>query len=184
MWHIQREEFKRLKSGSSALNILYQEGCTYVMDNHLAAGWCWYNTLDRRKEYNFCHIDQHDDLANDKHDIVKDLFEETPISLERYISLHYEHINCYDLSRLLEEQISNNKGRLWIVNLDVDYFFNNNVQLFTETYIESICTQIVKEKAKIAVLTIALSPDCCGGWENAIRVYNYIAERLFLEMRL
>lgn len=54
MWHIQREEFKRLKSGSSALNILYQEGCTYVMDNHLAAGWCWYNTLDRRKEYNFC----------------------------------------------------------------------------------------------------------------------------------
>lgn len=90
----------------------------------------------------------------------------------------------YDLSRLLEEQISNNKGRLWIVNLDVDYFFNNNVQLFTETYIESICTQIVKEKAKIAVLTIALSPDCCGGWENAIRVYNYIAERLFLEMRL
>lgn len=40
MWHIQREEFKRLKSGSSALNILYQEGCTYVMDNHLAAGWC------------------------------------------------------------------------------------------------------------------------------------------------
>ena len=94
------------------------------------------------------------------------------------------NINCYDLSRLLEEQISNNKGRLWIVNLDVDYFFNNNVQLFTETYIESICTQIVKEKAKIAVLTIALSPDCCGGWENAIRVYNYIAERLFLEMRL
>ena len=256
MWHIQREEFKRLKSGSSALNILYQEGCTYVMDNHLAAGWYWYNTLDRRKEYNFCHIDQHDDLANDKHDIVKDLFEETPISLERYISLHYEqppkvvmppvkairwdnyilhmksvfphwfmkevyvchdfvsgencsvtktqpydryydlnngwqeypvnpiNINCYDLSRLLEEQISNNKGRLWIVNLDVDYFFNNNVQLFTETYIESICTQIVKEKAKIAVLTIALSPDCCGGWENAIRVYNYIAERLFLEMRL
>ena len=92
MWHIQREEFKRLKSGSSALNILYQEGCTYVMDNHLAAGWCWYNTLDRRKEYNFCHIDQHDDLANDKHDIVKDLFEETPISLERYISLHYEHV--------------------------------------------------------------------------------------------
>ena len=33
MWHIQREEFKRLKSGSSALNILYQEGCTYVMES-------------------------------------------------------------------------------------------------------------------------------------------------------
>lgn len=47
--------------------------------------------MDRHKEYNFCHIDQHDDLANDPHDIVKTLFSEgTKISLEKYTSLHYE----------------------------------------------------------------------------------------------
>lgn len=41
-----------------------------------------------------------------------------------------------------------------------------------------------KRKGKIAVLTIALSPECCNGWDNSIRVYNYVAERLSLEMRL
>ena len=250
MWHIQREEFKRLKSGSSALNILYQEGCTYVMDNHLAAGWCWYNTLDRRKEYNFCHIDQHDDLANDKHDIVKDLFEETPISLERYISLHYEqppkvvmppvkairwdnyilhmksvfphwfmkevyvchdfvsgerssvtnvqsydsyfdpdkgvqdvpihpiNINCYDLSQTLEEQISNNEERLWIVNLDIDYFFNDKLQLFTDEYIEAIKSDKKMLDDFVTYLTINVSefyrnPEQWKLLENEILPYLF-----------
>ena len=43
------------------------------------------------KEYNFCHIDQHDDLANDSHDIVQKLFsEDRKISLDEYTSLHYD----------------------------------------------------------------------------------------------
>lgn len=75
IWHIKNKNFKKSESRSSVLNILYQEGCTYIIDNHLAAGWCWYNTLDRHKEYNFCHIDQHDDLANDSHDIVQNYFQ-------------------------------------------------------------------------------------------------------------
>lgn len=53
IWHVNNNSFKESQSFSSVLNILYQEGCTYIMDNHLAAGWCWYNTLDRHKEYNF-----------------------------------------------------------------------------------------------------------------------------------
>lgn len=61
--------------------------------------------------------------------------------------------------------------------------FYSKIQLFTDEYIEAVCNQIVRGKAKIAVLTIALSPDCCNGW-NSIRVYNYAAERLSLEMRL
>lgn len=92
IWHIKNKNFKKSESLSSVLNILYQEGCTYIMDNHLAAGWCWYNTLDQHKEYNFCHIDQHDDLANDSHDIVQKLFsEDRKISLDEYTSLHYNH---------------------------------------------------------------------------------------------
>ena len=59
----------------------------------------------------------------------------------------------------------------------------NKIKSYDE-YIEAICNQIVKEREKIAVLTIALSPECCNGWDNSIRVYNYIAERLSLEMRL
>ena len=41
IWHIKNNNFKKSESRSSVLNILYQEGCTYIMDNHLAAGWCW-----------------------------------------------------------------------------------------------------------------------------------------------
>ena len=37
IWHIKNKNFKKSESLSSVLNILYQEGCTYIMDNHLAA---------------------------------------------------------------------------------------------------------------------------------------------------
>ena len=33
---------------------------------------------------------------------------------------------------------------------------------------------------RIAVMTIALSPECSGGWDNAIRVFNLVADKIDL----
>lgn len=46
------------------LNELYNNGNIYVMDNHMAASWCWSQKIDFNKQYNFFHIDRHYDLLN------------------------------------------------------------------------------------------------------------------------
>ena len=61
----------------------------------------------------------------------------------------------------------------WIVNIDIDYFFfkpNDSYDILTSNeYLETITGVLRKHLAsgKILVLTIALSPDFCGGWHNA-----------------
>lgn len=49
-------------SGVSNLNFLYKEDNIYIMDNHLAAGWCWLQELQPKTSYNFFHLDRHADL--------------------------------------------------------------------------------------------------------------------------
>ncbi len=60
----------------------------------------------------------------------------------------------------------------WIVNLDLDYFYSaapEKMELFSDEYIECLSNAIQKglTNKMIAVLTISLSPECCGSWEKA-----------------
>lgn len=60
----------------------------------------------------------------------------------------------------------------WIVNLDLDYFYSaapEKMELFSDEYVECLSNAIQKGLANkmIAVLTISLSPECCGSWEKA-----------------
>ena len=65
MWILKPSTSLELKtSGKAQLNFLFQQDKFYIMDNHLAAGWCWLNELDKTKSYNLFHIDQHWDLWN------------------------------------------------------------------------------------------------------------------------
>ena len=77
----------------------------------------------------------------------------------------YNLFNCfYDCCAKLEETI--------IINLDIDYFFYDNPQynlLFSESAIEKLFEGIMTlVRNKKNILTIALSPECCGGWENSL----------------
>lgn len=60
----------------------------------------------------------------------------------------------------------------WIVNIDLDYFFSGQpekVLMFTTEYMEALALACNSglQSGLISVLTIALSPECCGGWEKA-----------------
>ena len=60
----------------------------------------------------------------------------------------------------------------WIVNLDIDYFFSSQPQklaLFSDEFVDAVAFALKKGlgNGMIRVLTIALSPECCGGWEKA-----------------
>ncbi len=49
-------------SGTYDLRTLKQDKNIYLMDNHMAAAWCWGKELDQTKSYNILHIDKHYDL--------------------------------------------------------------------------------------------------------------------------
>ena len=66
----------------------------------------------------------------------------------------------------------------WIVNLDLDFFFDEECnKLFDDEYIISLANKFKQNNDRIQVLTICLSPECCGkdladGWSNAIHVLD------------
>lgn len=81
--------------------------------------------------------------------------------------------------------------RQWIINLDIDLFFCNDasdgqMQFHSDSYIESIGNAFKrqKDKGKIAVITIALSPEWSGGWEEAKRVCNILTKSMGIEFSL
>lgn len=73
-----------------------------------------------------------------------------------------------------------------IINLDLDYFFSNlnsqTVQLYSDETINIVANLLRNELRNIDVLTICLSPECCGGWEKAIKVLKIFEDVLQLEL--
>ena len=86
-----------------------------------------------------------------------------------------EQIKPYDLVKNINDIFKGKKyinDLEWIVNLDLDYFFSaqpEKLQLFSDEYIEMIAESLSLglETGMIKVLTIALSPECCGSWEKS-----------------
>ena len=62
----------------------------YVMDNHLAAAWCWLQECNPNENYNFMHIDKHSDLKGCGFpDNIKYLKSNPKISFEEYKNITY-----------------------------------------------------------------------------------------------
>lgn len=75
----------------------------------------------------------------------------------------------------------------FIFNLDIDYFYLKHAdkyfQVFSDESIDIIFDQIAEVyfANRLKVITVALSPECCGGWENSLKIYNRLVERLNIE---
>lgn len=54
----------RNPSGASDLNFLWRSERLYVMDNHRAAMWCWWQHLAEAEQWDLLHIDRHYDTAS------------------------------------------------------------------------------------------------------------------------
>jgi hypothetical protein len=77
----------------------------------------------------------------------------------------------------------------WIVNIDLDYFYARqfkNSPMVHEHYIRDFF-KIIKnayDENKICVLTVALSPECCGSWDNAQLLLQIFCEVFLLELKV
>lgn len=78
----------------------------------------------------------------------------------------------------------------WVVNIDLDYFFhevNDDYKcMYSQVYIHDLfnkVAEVAKRKEEI-VVTIAFSPECCGSWENAERIWEIAETYLQTGMQL
>jgi UPF0489 domain len=73
-----------------------------------------------------------------------------------------------------------------IIDIDLDYFFTpirgGYYQLYSDQTILKLATLVRDHMHKIDVVTIALSPECCGGWNNSFRVLDIFREVLELDL--
>ncbi len=90
---------------------------------------------------------------------------------ENYIT---RKINVNDIITEFENYLNEVDEHQLILNIDIDYFFQDldgkYFEIFSDDDIEFICLIIDEYIDKIEVITIALSPECSGGWESAIRI--------------
>jgi len=79
-------------SGSLNINLLWRSGSTYIMDNHRAALWCWFQHLSQMQKYNLIHIDRHTDTLYSQIESWKEALPKnfTSTLLNTYLSYEYE----------------------------------------------------------------------------------------------
>lgn len=95
----------------------------------------------------------------------------------------------FDVLENLDYWLENNKN--WIFNLDLDYFFvknyNQNFKRFLSDDFIITLGGIIKnnlDNKRIEVLTIALSPEFCGGWAESERVLDILNKELNIHFNL
>ena len=208
----------------------------YIMDNHLAAAWCWMQECNPNESYCFFHIDRHNDLGplapftcyrhlrekphvtiddytgirnpevtqqnrpaftwdnyiNQTIQLFPDWFRKCVYATHKSLDERERRMNlgcnvieetspCHLIGTLdynirVEEserfraQIRGKEIDKWIVNIDLDYFFigEPSMRILTDDYIRSLARAIKGLINEIKVVTVALSPECCGGWERAL----------------
>lgn len=233
MWILEPNQNTLGKSEDINANFLYQEGKTFVMDNHLCAAWCWLTTLNSQEGHNLLHIDKHYDLTNsfipqtqvsrylkrsisfdeyDKLEFTNDANLQIKIfkwdnyifSLKtvypKFFNKTYFATDDYDSNRnndfVISEEINNEfllvkidellaKNSSWIFNLDFDYFFEENgnkqfVRKYDDSFVEELAKMIKKHMDDISVLSLSLSPECCGSWQAAFEVAIIFCDTLGL----
>lgn len=235
MW-IKEPNFPLGVSHHDTLNFVFKHENIYVMDNHLAASWCWMDSIDVGTVHNLFHIDRHYDLLHFPNTVKTQIIDTgvqlNNLSLDEYIALrqpmqgspdaalfrwdnyignlHLVYPKLFklkyfatqnegtvldnfidreydfkDLPANLEYWMNYDKGQ-WILNLDIDYFFSSSddgiYQMLTDEYIIKLCKNINEARKHITVITICLSPECCGGWDISIEKAKLICEHLGFEL--
>ena len=99
-----------------------------------------------------------------------------------------EEINPYHLPKFMDRVFSGShyvNDLPWIVNLDLDYFYSaapGKLLLFSDEYLTSLARSIElgQQNKMIDILTISVSPECCGSWEKAEKILKYFLPHISL----
>ena len=136
-------------------NFLWKFYSAYIMDNHRAALWCWLQHINLKRyasSINDCIFATHG--------------KGDPPRWNNRIEIPDFQLVSYVSHSLGEGE--------WIINVDLDYFFYENYEnkygrLYSDEYTDELFQEIAKwyKAGRIAVITLCISPETCGGWESA-----------------
>lgn len=110
---------------------------------------------------------------------INDLYRE--IGKEREF-LHYQsmkNIDSFDYYLKEEKNV--------VLSMDLDYFVyrhNDTYKLLCDEYINYHFENIKNNLDNIKLVTIALSPECCGGWENTEKILKLFIGKLNLSLQM
>jgi hypothetical protein len=97
-------------------------------------------------------------------------------------------ISFIDFLDNIDDYINEFPHQNWILNIDIDYFFNTlngiRIKVFSDEFIEAFANKIASIIDNLSVITFCLSPECCGGWENSIKVMKIFCEILKINFNL
>ena len=100
-----------------------------------------------------------------------------------------ERLYITELPDNLEYWLTSSQNK-WICNIDLDYFFyevdESYRQLVHDSYIDKMFEVLSRQVQNntILVLTVALSPELCGGWENSEIICERICRIMGIDFRL
>lgn len=224
------------------LKYLCKKNHAYLMDNHLAAAWCWMKECDANEKYGFLHLDRHHDMCREGD--TPQFCDVKGLSLEKYLGAHYTQqapwggtikypfftwntyitkcfdtfpqwfsstalivrqelgmairnltpnfeYNLYNYHQGLKEirRCLSDTSKKWIVNVDIDFFFKCDdpdsigdevKERYKDRTIRNFARLINQYSSNIQVLTVALSPECCGGMDHALEAYRIFESEIDL----
>ncbi|MCG2697733.1 hypothetical protein L6307_01395 [Candidatus Parcubacteria bacterium] len=117
-------------------------------------------------------------------------FKETEIEVKYNTQekINLKNITVYnsDTEKNLKNLFKNNLDI--ILDIDLDFFVekkrNEDYYILNEKSIDA-CSEIIKKYSKkVFLTTIALSPECCGGWDNAEKILKCFTEKLSLNLEI
>lgn len=76
----------------------------------------------------------------------------------------------------------------WVVNIDLDYFYARDMKnhlLFSQDYMSNFFDQLSAyyDEGVIKLITVALSPECCGGWDQSLKALELFNKSFNLKMK-
>jgi hypothetical protein len=105
-------------------------------------------------------------------------------------SVKYEHMIPRIFSESLPSFLEDYSSDGWILNLDIDYFFCKSgekyIPMFSDDFIDRFIEAVAKviRRKKLICMTIALSPECCGGWQASEAMCSRITSGLGISFAL
>lgn len=167
-------------------NIKYDNGGTYpffMWDNYIRA--ChylfpeWFHT-------NYFYV--HEPIDADKNEWGYEAFpfqKRNALYVREDLSQFIEEANPY----MGDGPVENMWDKPWIVNLDLDFFWDQeHVKIFDSQFIRDLAQRVNRAMKRIKVLTIALSPDCVDGenmqqkWDNVVDILKIFKDELSISI--
>lgn len=125
------------------------------------------------------------------HASIKECFIATHEIGDKPDNFKHEHLNPRTFLNCFKSFLSEYPSDGWILNLDLDYFFckeedGSYLPMFSDQYSNAIFSAIADANASglVKCLTIALSPECCGGWDNAEQMCSVLTKQLGISFDL